>query len=398
MSVVELLLQVDHLPFRPSSVVADRIRALGRTEDLMFSPDQKRLAIAGFSGNKILVIRLSTITEESGTSVLADACVELACPDFAQPHGLSWIDDETLVVANRKKDVIVVPVPPTSDAGATVEVEPLLSLSGGSDGIISTPGSVAVARLSDQYFDFLVCNNYRNYISRHIVRRTNGFEVVSGVRLFEEGLKVPDSIAVSSDGELVAVSNHYGKRVDLFENNSGSDKLSPPVFSLGVPHYPHGVRFAMQDRLILVADAGAPFVHVYARGEGSWKASTGPTASIRVLDDQTFKRGQVNPEEGGPKGLDILADGSLLAVSCEEVPVAFVDFRPVRDQLVGPAAHELVQSRSRDVRMVDTLVATLKSQHAQIGVLEAELRARRNGRLHRRIKRLLKRAKHKVFG
>ena len=396
-----LLTQGQHLTFKPSSVVAERIGALGRTEDVVFSPDQTRLAIAGFNENKVLVIQIKIVTENGVMSIQSEGCVELRCPDFNRPHGLSWIDDGTLVIANRAGDVIIVSVPAVSNAGEAVEINPLFKLSEGSDGIIKSPGSVAVTRLNDQYFDLLVCNNYRNYVSRHIIQRRNGFEVVAGLRLFAHDLKVPDSIAVSSDGELVAVSNHFGKRVDVFPNDAGSATHSHPVFSLGVVHYPHGLRFAMDDRLLLVADAGAPLVHVFARDGIAWKEARSPLLSIKVIDDDSFRRGHANPQEGGPKGLDILADGSLFVVSCEEVPIAFFDFRSVRDQLVEADTTNHRQFRSSDARLLDTTIATMKGQHDQIGTLRAEiakLKAMRDRRPDRWLVRLLKRAALKALG
>lgn len=394
-------MQGQHVTFKPNSAVAAHIGALGRTEDVVFSPDQTRLAIAGFTENKVLVIEIRIVTENGVESVLSDGCVELRSPDFKRPHGLSWIDDATLVVANREGDVVIVPVHATGSTGETVEVKPFLRLSDESGGLIDSPGSVAVTRLSDQYFDLLVCNNYRNYVSRHIIQRKNGFSAISGLRLFDHGLKVPDSIAVSRDGDLVAVSNHYGKRVDVFPNGVGSAPQSRPDFSLGFMHFPHGVRFAMDDRLLLVADAGAPVVHVFARGENAWTTATNPPLSIKVIDDEAFRRGNADPREGGPKGLDILADGSVFVVSCEEVPIAFFDFRSVRDQLgVADTANQR-QLRSGDARLLDTVLAAMKGQHNQIDSLQAEiakLKALRDRSLDRRIMRMLRRAAAKALG
>ena len=108
------------LTFKPSPVVAERFRALGRTEDVMFSPDQTRLAIAGFNENKVLVLGIEVVTDDGVLSVQSDACVELRCKDFSNPHGLAWLDDGTLIVANRGKDVIAVSVPVASSTGEVV--------------------------------------------------------------------------------------------------------------------------------------------------------------------------------------------------------------------------------------------------------------------------------------
>jgi len=43
------------------------------------------------------------------------------------------------------------------------------------------------------------------------------------------------------------------------------------------------------------------------------------------MDDETFSRGYYNPEEGGPKGLDIDCDKGILAVTSEMQPLAFFE-------------------------------------------------------------------------
>ena len=43
------------------------------------------------------------------------------------------------------------------------------------------------------------------------------------------------------------------------------------------------------------------------------------------MDDATFLRGRYNPEEGGPKGIDVDRDMSVLATTCEHQPLAFFD-------------------------------------------------------------------------
>lgn len=352
-----------------------------------------RVAIAGLYENKILVVQFEIVTRNGEITVRSEGCVELHCKEFIHPHGISWIDDGTIVIACRGTGVIVVSVPPTSSRGDIVEVEPLLKLSEGRDRILRSPGSVAVTRLSDQYFDCLVCNNLQSYVSRHIIQKRNGFKAISSLRLFERDLKVPDGIAISADGDLVAVSNHHRHRIDVFGNDAGSATHSLPVFSLGGVLYPHGVRFAMGDRLLLVADAGAPFVHVYARGGPSWKAASVPDTSIKVIGDEAFRRGHKNPEEGGPKGLDALADGSLLVISCQEAPIAFFDFRAVRDHLTGPGMAYHRETRSGHARLLETTISAMRGQHDQMRSLQAEigkLKAIQDRRLDRRLLRLIK--------
>jgi len=43
------------------------------------------------------------------------------------------------------------------------------------------------------------------------------------------------------------------------------------------------------------------------------------------MDDETFLRGRKNPEEGGPKGIDIDSDANVLVTTSTEQALAFYD-------------------------------------------------------------------------
>ena len=93
--------------------------------------------------------------------------------------------------------------------------------------------------------------------------------------------------------------------------------------------YPHGLRFTEDGRHLVVADAGAPCIHVFAARGGDWSGVHDPIATLEVMDDETFQRGRYNPQEGGPKGLDIDRTSRLLAVTSEHQPLALFDARQV---------------------------------------------------------------------
>ena len=73
---------------------------LGRTEDVQFSPNNRRLATAGFKENKVLVLDIKIKTAKSKILVLCEEWLEITSPSFNYPHGLFWIDGSTLIVAN----------------------------------------------------------------------------------------------------------------------------------------------------------------------------------------------------------------------------------------------------------------------------------------------------------
>src|SRR4051794_22823616 len=57
------------------------------------------------------------------------------------------------------------------------------------------------------------------------------------------------------------------------------------------------------------------------------------------MDQPRFARGQHNPQEGGPKGLDIDLSSSILVVTCESLPLAFFDARAMVEGY-APEVHD----------------------------------------------------------
>ena len=137
--------------------------------------------------------------------------------------------------------------------------------------------------------------------------------------LLQRYLDIPDGVSVSPDRRWIAVSNHTPHNV----------------------HYPHGVRFSADGGHLFVADAGAPYLHVYAPGPDQWRGVRHPLATVRIMDDAAFERGRFNPEEGGPKGLDLDASSRVLVVTSECQPLAFFDVRALLEPaLAGGSARE----------------------------------------------------------
>ena len=159
---------------------------------------------------------------------------------------------------------------------------------------------------------------------------------VAGSPLLARGLDIPDGVAHSPDGRWIAVSNHNEHCVRLYDTSRplGPD-AEPDARLLGVD-YPHGLRFVENSRRILVADAGAPFVHVYTCPDGRWRGEQRHGCRLRVLDEDTFLQGRSNPQEGGPKGLDLDRSGRLMVITNEMVPLAFFDLR----SLPGPSLED----------------------------------------------------------
>ena len=80
---------------------------LGRTEDVRFSPDNRRLALAGYGEDTCLLLDIRIDASHPDGAIAITGFTKLISDDLVEPHGFDFIDDDTLVVANRKGSVAV---------------------------------------------------------------------------------------------------------------------------------------------------------------------------------------------------------------------------------------------------------------------------------------------------
>jgi hypothetical protein len=312
--------------FDAPSPVRTALAGIGRAEDLKFSPDGARLAIAGADRGRILVLEIEAGFEAQRARVAATGFLELVSPAFKYPHGLCWLDERTIAVANRGAELAIValpddPLPPSRRC----ELAPLRTL--GIAEFAVTPGSVAARSVGLGLVELLVGNDQVDSIARHLLDRRDGWAPLASELALERGLAGPDGVAYSASGHWVAISNHHRNEILIFRNDPGFGRESAPHAILSGVACPHGLCFAADDRRLLVADAGAPFMHVFRRGDGGWSADSALEAGIQVYDRASFRRGHYAEAEGGPKGVDLRRDGRLMAVCCERTPLAFFDLR-----------------------------------------------------------------------
>ena len=300
------------------------IDGLGRTEDVQFSPSQRRLAVAGFHANRIAVFDVEIARVGGLPRVTVDGVVEIESTTLKGPHGLCFLDEDTLAVANREGSVEVFEVP---GAGAATNGGAIRrsTVSGGPSSPIVTPGSVAAVALDDDTFELLVCNNYVSSVTRHVLDRRRDFISSADEVLLQRGLDVPDGICFSPDRRWLAVSNHNTHGVLLYDRRRRLGPDSEPDGLLRNVLCPHGVRFTFDQEFILVADAAARYVNVYKKDGESWSGTRDPVRLFEAMPPAVFARGRLNPQEGGPKGIDISKDTNVLVATTEFQPLAFFD-------------------------------------------------------------------------
>ena len=95
------------VPYQSSQRVNQIIASLGRTEDVRFSPSGLRLAVAAFARNRIAVFDVEISASSAAPHIALTAAAELSSPALNRPHGVDFIDEDTLIVANREGGVAI---------------------------------------------------------------------------------------------------------------------------------------------------------------------------------------------------------------------------------------------------------------------------------------------------
>lgn len=317
-SEIDVRLRVSdrQLPLTVDDEMASVLASLGRTEDLALSPDGALLVIAGFDSNRLCLVQVRI-----GPDGVEIGDVRAAGADgLARPHGLTFLDDTTLLVANRESQLSLVCL----DEQRVVVQSSTVLIDGTADVPVRTPGSVAVRRLGGDLVEVFVCNNYAHDVTRYVLDARQDWSIIDQERLLAAGLDIPDGVAVSEGGSWIAVSNHNQHAVFLYRYD---DQLSVDTSPHGVlrgVNYPHGLAFADGDRRLVVADAGLPNLHVFEAPDRDWSGVRIPARIDRVMEEEAFHRGRYNPQEGGPKGLEIVA-GRFVALTGEFLPLAFFE-------------------------------------------------------------------------
>src|SRR4051812_24967567 len=101
------------------------LRTLGRTEDAKFSPDNRRLVVVGFLQNILFLFDVEYDFSSAGKKVNLSGLQQITSPCLKKPHSVFFIDDETLVVANRNAGVSILKLPPRGSTVTKWELTPL---------------------------------------------------------------------------------------------------------------------------------------------------------------------------------------------------------------------------------------------------------------------------------
>jgi DNA-binding beta-propeller fold protein YncE len=385
-------LVLPELGFDAPDRVRETLAALGRTEDVRLSPSGRRLAIACYLRDVVAVADVELAVTADGPAVVIENVELLSSPAILEPHGVDFLDDETMVVASRSEGLGVFRLPAPGSPTGEWELEPVARAAPSDP--LDAPGSVASRRNGVDRHEILACVNWAHTIRRHDL---DGEVLTAGDVVAARWLDVPDGVSISCDGRWVAVSNHFTHTVFVYEHASLGTDATPVGILRGVK-YPHGLRFAAGDERLVVADAGAPHVHVFAATARGWHGASYPAATIRVMDDATFSGGNHTPQEGGPKGIDLDPRTKVLLVTSEATPLSLFDAGAIverpwavgRDEeaLVDYELHALATAAEHKAgsHLAARLAATAESANALAAELAA-LRATKTWRLTEPVRR-----------
>ncbi len=317
------------LEYSVSPVLRQKIEAIGQTEDVRLSPNGQRLALAVLHRRLILVLDLALSPAPARERVAITGMVEIHSPEVNYPHGLDFIDEHHLVVANRGGTLVVLPLPPGDESGYEAHVQPIAALPEEGKRLVRAPGSVFVSagRSVGQYL-VTICNG-NDTVSQHTLETDGEIRFTRHQTLLKKWLDTPDGLAWSEDYQWIAVSNHNTHNVLVYKVTPELGVASDPVALLRGLRYPHGVRFSSDGRTLYVADAGAPYVRLFHAQSGDWSGVYQPQASVRVIEHSLFLKGNRDPGEGGPKGLDYSSQASVLITTSEMQPLGFFDINAV---------------------------------------------------------------------
>ncbi len=320
--------------YSASSSVREGLARAQRAEDVRFSPNGRRLALIVYQPAVIALADVEVSMDRGRPQVVVTNMTELSSPLLRGPHGLEFLDDDTIVVANRYGDVTTFRLP-SEAPGGTAALTAIDLPPGQRFELLSEPSALAISRGSDGDVEILVCNNGDSTVTRHVLRQgpVEGHAVTRNELYSRQWLAIPDGIAISPDDAWIAVSNHDNHRVMMYARSSTPAERTDPDGILRGAWCPHGIRFSPDGSSLFVADADSPYVHVFLRDGDAWDGVRGPAESVRVVSDDAFEHGYSfgAGRQGGPKGLDIDRDGLVLAVTYEHRPLAFFDATAIVD-------------------------------------------------------------------
>jgi hypothetical protein len=351
---------------------APHLAALYRTEDIAMAPDGRRALIPSFHADFLVLVDLDVVRRRSAdrSAMLRVSHANIVQSDLLKyPHGIAFVDETTALIANRGSELMTMTLPVRGSSPRIESRRPRIVVGPDDPVPVRGPGSVAV-RVADSLCEAFVCNNQGHDVTRYVFDMAAGWQVLEREVLIGSGLATPDGIAVSASGRWLAISNHDTHEVLIYAYDPGAVRPTELAGVLRGANYPHGLEFADDDRVLLLTDAGLPYLYTFTASDGDWSGERSPIRTNRVMDDTIFNRGRYNAQEGGPKGLAILHGQRAVVLTSTHQHFCCLlldDLLPWRE----PVRPQAASGRA------DATTAVARRSMARVTAIESELAALR---------------------
>lgn len=305
-----------------------------RSEDVRFSPSGKRLAVVATDG-----ILLVFTLKPSEHPLRITGHVEIHSNSFYSPHGVDFISEDTVAVANRGAALSFFRIPPPRSWPGPHKIKPVHEMTApwiGETGSMRSEGERTVmcglgaVRVQGHHV-FVTCNKEGTLSKHPFSKLLKWIRTGNGQVISRELLSIPDSVAISRDRRWVAVGEHESQCLVVHEADGTrirSTHKSPKL------SHPHGICFDPSGKMLFVADAGKKDIHIF-RTDDDWKTSMEEsTYRIEGIPEDLLQQTkdsvpeEFRPLEGGVKGLDLDPSGRIMATTCKHQLLRFFYFQP----------------------------------------------------------------------
>ena len=194
--------------YAAATEVQNVISTMGPIEDVKFSPDYRWLAIAGFAKNRLYLYSTNVTCSDNTKVVNIERYVVIRSSCLLEPHGVSFLDNENIIVANRAGLINILNIPEHIRNSSEIDVIPIATIKSTHKVLVESPGSICVQKIENGIYRVLACNNLIHTVTSHKVNLLRRARTENEGVLIRRGLSIPDGICMSPDREWVAVSSH----------------------------------------------------------------------------------------------------------------------------------------------------------------------------------------------